>query len=122
MTKIIYKQDLKIETLYNLYNDAMTRNTINDENKTVLTIYMKKINNVRKSIKLRICELIRENKLQDDFFEEDRTFILNNLNTEHPHFIFTENGLKSLASLNDDKMNCYVNDYLIYLDNINQLC
>lgn len=116
MTAIIYKQDLKTNELFNLYD------SITSEDKTTLLIYMKKINNVRKSIKLRICELIRGKKIENEFFEEDRSFILNNINSEHPHFIFTENGLEALKNVNDALLNEYVNDYILYLEHITSLC
>lgn len=115
---IIYKQDINIENIYNVYDGVLSKCKTFEE-KTNLIILMKKINNVHKSIKLRICELIRTTNLICPFFEENRTFVLNTINEDYPHFIFTKHGITALKLIEDEKLTNYVESYLKLLQLIN---
>lgn len=100
--EIIYKQHIDYVNIDDFY--FIVKNLLQSENdKTTLLINMKRINNIYKSIKLRICELIRNKTIPKNFFfEEDRTFILNTINKEYPHFTFTNSGIKALLNVNDE--------------------
>ena len=99
---IIYKQHINYINTGDLY--FIIKNLLQSEDdKTTLLIKMKRINNIYKSIKLRICELIRNKIIPDNvFFEEDRTFMLNAINKKYPHFTFTDAGITSLLNVNDE--------------------
>lgn len=101
---IIYKQYINYANIGDLY--FTVKNLLKSEDdKTTLLIKMKRINNVYKSIKLRICELIRNKIIPDGvFFEEDRTFMLNAINKKYPHFTFTDAGITALLNINDETL------------------
>lgn len=109
--EIIYKQYINYINIDDLY--SLVKNLLQSEDdKTTLLIKMKRINNIYKSIKLRICELIRNKIIPDSvFFEEDRTFILNAINKEYPHFTFTKSGITALLNSNDEILQNLIKRY-----------
>lgn len=106
---IIYKEKIDVSKLYNFYEDLL--NEIPRDKQTSLLIVMKQFNNVRASIKYRICDLIREGKLVKPFFKEDRSFVVNTINPMFPHYLFTDEALVEMSKVNDSTLLKYVSLY-----------